>query len=80
MIKTNRREMKLVEGDPFNSFKIRQSERNINNTGLFEGIEVKLDESTDSNKATIIRDAEIKEKAKQILLSWRWFFFIRWCN
>ena len=42
-----RREMKLVEGDPYNSFKIRQSERNINNTGLFEGIEVKLDESID---------------------------------
>ena len=56
-----RREMKLVEGDPFNSFKIRQSERNINNTGLFEGIEVKLDESIDSNKANV--DVEIKEKA-----------------
>ena len=53
--------MKLVEGDPYNSFKIRQSERNINNTGLFEGIEVKLDESIDSNKANV--DVEIKEKA-----------------
>ena len=47
--------------EPYNSFKIRQSERNINNTGLFEGIEVKLDESIDSNKATV--DVEIKEKA-----------------
>ena len=56
-----RREMKLVEGDPYNSFKIRQSERNINNTGLFEGIEVKLDESIDSNKANV--DVEVKEKA-----------------
>ena len=53
--------MKLVEGDPYNSFKIRQSERNINNTGLFEGIEVKLDESIDSNKANV--DVEVKEKA-----------------
>ena len=54
--------MKLVEGDPFNSFKIRQSERNINNTGLFEGIEVKLDESMIQIKLMLM----LKLKKKQL--------------
>ena len=59
--KVIRRELELVDGDPFNSVKLRQSERNINNTALFEGVEIKLDESSDSNKATV--EVEVKEKA-----------------
>ncbi len=59
--KVIRRELELVDGDPFNSIKLRQSERNVNNTGLFDGVEIKLDESIDSNKANL--DVEIKEKA-----------------
>ena len=59
--KVVRRELELVDGDPYNSFKIRQSERNIKNTGLFDNVEIKLDDSIDSNKANL--DVEIKEKA-----------------
>ncbi len=59
--KVVRRELDLVDGDPFNSVKLRQSERNINNTALFESVEIKLDESTDANKAIV--DVEVKEKA-----------------
>ncbi len=59
--KVIRRELELVDGDPFNSVKLRQSERNVNNTGLFDGVEIKLDESSDANKANV--EVEIKEKA-----------------
>ena len=58
--KVIRRELELVDGDPFNSVKLRQSERNVNNTALFESVEIKLDESSDSNKATV--EVEVKEK------------------
>ncbi|MAI29510.1 MAG: outer membrane protein assembly factor BamA [Rickettsiales bacterium] len=59
--KVIRRELELVDGDPFNSVKLRQSERNVNNTALFEGVEIKLDESSDANKANV--EVEVKEKA-----------------
>ena len=59
--KVIRRELELVDGDPFNSVKLRQSERNINNTALFEGVEIKLEESSDANKADVV--VEVKEKA-----------------
>ena len=38
--------MELVEGDPFNSLKLRQSE-NIKSSGLFENVDVKVDELVD---------------------------------
>ncbi len=56
-----RRELELVEGDPFNSMKLRQSERNIRSTGLFENVEINLDEQVGSNKANI--DVSIAERA-----------------
>ena len=59
--KVIRRELELVDGDPFNSVKLRQSERNVNNTALFEGVEIKLEESSDANKADV--KVEVKEKA-----------------
>ncbi|MAI59511.1 MAG: outer membrane protein assembly factor BamA [Rickettsiales bacterium] len=59
--KVIRRELELVDGDPFNSVKLRQSERNVNNTALFEGVEIKLEESSDANKANV--EVEVKEKA-----------------
>ena len=45
--------VELVDGDPFNSVKLRQSERNIKNTGLFDNVEIKLDDSIDSNKTNL---------------------------
>ena len=48
-----RRELELVEGDPYNSFKIRQSERNIRSTGLFENVDLQLDQISGSNKANV---------------------------
>ena len=56
-----RRELELVEGDPYNSFKIRQSERNIRSTGLFENVDLQLDQISGSNKANV--DVNIKERA-----------------
>ena len=40
--KVIRREMELVEGDPFNSLKLRQSEKNLRSSGLFENVNLKL--------------------------------------
>ncbi len=59
--KVVRRELELVDGDPFNSVKLRQSERNIKNTGLFDNVEIKLDDSIDSNKTNL--EVDIKERA-----------------
>ena len=50
-----------MDGDPFNSVKLRQSERNVNNTALFDSVEIKLEESSDANKANV--EVEVKEKA-----------------
>ena len=39
-----RRELQFVEGDAYNLSKIKESERRIKGTGLFDNIEIKLDE------------------------------------
>ncbi len=59
--KVIRREIELVEGDPFNSLKLRQSEKNIKSSGLFENVEVKIDEVTGTNKSKI--DVEVTERS-----------------
>ncbi len=56
-----RREIELVEGDPFNSLKLRQSEKNVRTTGLFENVEFKIDELTGTNKSSI--DVEVTERS-----------------
>ena len=59
--KVIRREIELVEGDPFNSLKLRQSERNVRSTGLFENVEFKIDELSGTNKSTV--DVEVTERS-----------------
>ena len=56
-----RREIELVEGDPFNSLKLRQSEKNVRSMGLFENVEFKVDELTGTNKSTV--DVEVTERS-----------------
>ena len=59
--KVIRREMELVEGDPFNSLKLRQSEKNVRSTGLFENVEFKVDELSETNKSAV--DVEVTERS-----------------
>ncbi len=59
--KVIRREIELVEGDPFNSLKLRQSEKNVRSTGLFENVEFKVDELSGTNKSTV--DVEVTERS-----------------
>ena len=56
-VKTNdsvvRRELQFVEGDAYNLSKIKESERRIKGTGLFDNIEIKLDEMVGTNKTKV---------------------------
>ena len=56
-----RREIEFVEGDPFNSLKLRQSEKNVRSSGLFENVEFKVDELQGTNKSSI--DVEVTERS-----------------
>ena len=59
--KVIRREVELVEGDPFSSLKLRQSEKNLRSSGLFENVDLKVDELTGTNKSTV--DIEVTERS-----------------
>ena len=56
-----RREMELSEGDPFNSLKLKSSERNIKTTGLFENVGIKVNEIPGSNFSSL--DVELAERS-----------------
>ena len=56
-----RRELELVEGDPYNSSKIKQSEKNVKSTGLFDNVEIKLNEIIGTNKTKL--DVEVAERS-----------------
>ena len=56
-----RREMELSEGDPFNSLKLKKSERNIRITGLFENVGIKVNEVPGSNFSSL--DVELAERS-----------------
>ena len=64
-IKTNdsviRRELQFVEGDAYNLSKIKESERRIKGTGLFDNIEIKLDEMVGTNKTKV--DVSVAERS-----------------
>ena len=64
-VKTNdnviRRELTFVEGDAYNSSKIKESERHIRGTGLFDNIEIKLDEMVGTNKTEV--DVGVTERS-----------------
>jgi outer membrane protein insertion porin family len=56
-----RREMKLVEGDPYNTARLRKSEQNINNLGFFENVQVKTAQGSAPDKTDI--DIAVAEKS-----------------
>ena len=64
-VKTNdsviRRELQFVEGDAYNLSKIKESERRIKGTGLFDNIEIKLDEMVGTNKTKV--DVNVAERS-----------------
>ena len=64
-VKTNddviRRELTFVEGDAYNSSKIKESERHIRGTGLFDNIEIKIDEMVGTNKTEV--DVGVTERS-----------------
>ena len=53
-----RREIQLVEGDPFNRLKIQRSERNIRNLGFFKKVDVKAEPGSKPNLANLNIDVE----------------------
>jgi len=56
-----RREMTLVEGDPFNVAKLRRSEQNIRNLAFFEAAEIKTTRGSAPDKTDI--DIHVEEKS-----------------
>ena len=53
-----RREIQLVEGDPFNRLKISRSEKNIKNLGFFKKVSVKAETGSKPNQANLNIDVE----------------------
>lgn len=56
-----RREMTLVEGDPFNVAKLRRSEQNIRNLTFFEAAQIKATRGSTPDKTNI--DIDVEEKS-----------------
>ncbi len=59
--KVIRREFQLVEGDAFNTAKLRRSEQRIRDLGFFDKVDVKTREGSAPDKAII--DVEVSEQA-----------------
>ncbi|HET8727930.1 MAG TPA: outer membrane protein assembly factor BamA, partial [Alphaproteobacteria bacterium] len=56
-----RREMQLVEGDPFNAAKLRRSETNIRNLGFFESVSVTAAPGSAPDQTVV--DVDVAEQA-----------------
>lgn len=56
-----RREMSLVEGDPFNTSKLKKSEQAIKDLGFFETVKIKTQPGSTNDKTNI--DIEVQEKS-----------------
>lgn len=56
-----RREMQLVEGDPFNRSKLQQSEQNIKDLGFFENVDVNVSQGTAPDRADV--DVNVAEQS-----------------
>lgn len=59
--KVLRREMQLVEGDPFNRSKLAKSERNIKNLDFFESVEIDVSQGSAPDKTVV--DINVQEKS-----------------
>ncbi len=56
-----RREMELVEGDPFNRSKLQKSEQNIKDLGYFETVDININEGSSPDRASI--DVNVAEQS-----------------
>lgn len=56
-----RREMELIEGDPFNNAKLRKSEQQIRNLGFFEKVDIKTQPGATPEQTVI--DVSVEEKS-----------------
>ena len=59
--KVVRREMNLVEGDPFNRSKLQRSEQNIRNLDFFETVDVQVKPGSAPDKTVV--DVDVAEKS-----------------
>ncbi len=59
--KVLRREMEVVEGDPFNRSKLSKSERNLKNLNFFESVDMKVSQGSAPDKTVI--DIDVQEKS-----------------
>ncbi len=59
--KVLRREMELVEGDPFNRTKLSKSERNIRNLDFFETVNIDVSQGSAPDKTVV--DIDVQEKS-----------------
>ncbi len=59
--KVLRREMQIVEGDPFNRSKLSLSERNVRNLNFFETVDVDVSQGSAPDKTVI--DIDVQEKS-----------------
>lgn len=59
--KVIRREMELVEGDPFNRSKLSKSEQNIKDLGFFETVDVNVTEGSAPDRANV--DVSVAEQS-----------------
>lgn len=59
--KVLRREMLIVEGDPFNRSKLSKSEQNIKNIDFFETVDVKVSQGSAPDKTVV--DIDVQEKS-----------------
>lgn len=59
--KVLRREMELVEGDPFNKSKLAKSEQNLKNLDFFESVNVNVTEGSAPDKSVV--DIDVQEKS-----------------
>lgn len=56
-----RREMSLIEGDPFNNDKMKKSEQRIKDLGFFEAVEVAAEPGSEPSKTNI--NVKVEEKS-----------------
>lgn len=61
MDKVLRREMEVVEGDPFNRSKVAKSEQNIKNLDFFENVKLDVKQGSAPDKTVI--DVDLQEKS-----------------
>ncbi len=59
--KVVRREMELIEGDPFNRTKVAESEQNIRDLGYFETVSVEAKQGSAPDKSVV--DIEVAERS-----------------